>query len=65
MDQHYPQRRLAAHPHNRLSKSRNCAVVVRPVGDKGQADVPHLLQQFEQLPGLIEVAWKAAGPAKG
>jgi putative Mg2+ transporter-C (MgtC) family protein len=35
-----------------------------PAGDKGKADVPHLLQQFEQMPGLIELAWKTAGPAK-
>jgi len=34
-------------------------------GRQGKADVPHLLQQFEQLPGLIELAWKTAGPAKG
>jgi hypothetical protein len=32
-----------------------------PAGNQGKAGVPQLLQQFEQLPGVIELEWKTAG----
>jgi len=48
-----------------VSKSRKLRGRCEARGRQGKADVPHLLQQFEQLPGLIELAWKTAGPAKG
>lgn len=35
-----------------------------PAGGKDKAGVPLLLQEFEQLPGVIELEWKTAGPAK-
>jgi putative Mg2+ transporter-C (MgtC) family protein len=32
-----------------------------PAGDKGKAEVPHLLRQFEELSGLVEMEWRTAG----
>jgi putative Mg2+ transporter-C (MgtC) family protein len=35
-----------------------------PAGPRGKAGLPPLLQQFEHLPGVIELVWKSAGTAK-
>jgi hypothetical protein len=41
-------------------KRFGCEVRWRAEG-KGKAGVPQLLRQFEQLPGIIELEWKAVG----